>query len=97
MARLNSFRQSLKSFGVTSAEDHVIGNEASLQLYNRVTHLNLPVVFPELLHAGFAQKLFDDFAVAIRQISELQGQQIFGPGEGGTKPGAETQKNMRPP
>src|SRR5437667_3019626 len=82
---LNSFRKRIQFFGVAAAEHNVVGDERFLQLGDGEFDLVLPFFFAESFQAGSAKIIFNDFAIAIRQIAELERQNGVGPDKSRTE------------
>src|SRR5438874_3071 len=92
MPALDSFREFVQFFGVAAAQHDVVGNQRFLQLHERVLDVPLPGFLAELGQAGFSEIIFNDAAITVRQISQFQRKDSFFPNQGGTKPGAESEK-----
>src|ERR1700730_7100199 len=69
---LYSIREPIESIHIAAAKHDVIGNEATLQLGDGEDHFAFPFRFAESLNSRNAEKIFDDIAVAIREIAQLE-------------------------
>src|SRR6266516_4290492 len=74
LSSFNTFRQRIETMGVSAAQDDVIGNERPLQLLHRMNDFAFPFFFAKQLQAWDAKIIFNDAAVVIRQVAELERQ-----------------------
>src|SRR5438046_8539668 len=79
MPALDSFREFVQFFGVTAAQHDVIGDQRFFQLHERVPDVALPGFLTEVGQARFAEIIFNDTAVTIRQIAQLEWEDSFFP------------------
>src|ERR1700694_2637725 len=69
---LDSIREPIESIHIAAPKHDVIGDEATLQLRDGEDDFAFPFRFAESLNSRNAEKIFDDVAVAIRQIAQLE-------------------------
>src|SRR6266446_3505422 len=93
---LDSIREPIESIHIAAPKHDVIGDEATLQLSDDEDNFAFPFRFAEPLNSRNAEKIFDDIAVAIRKIAELEWHKGFFPNKRGTEPGPETKKQHSP-
>src|SRR5205823_4132507 len=75
-----------------AAEDDVIGNESAFQLLHREEDFALPFFFAETIDSRNAKEIFDDVAVGIWEVAQLEWENVSFPNKSRTKSGAETEK-----
>src|SRR6266581_4195776 len=92
MPALDSFREFVQFFGVAAAQHDVIGDQRFLQLHKRVLNVALPIFFAEAGQAWFSEIIFNDTAVAIRQIAQFEREDVMAPNKGRSKSGAQPEK-----
>jgi hypothetical protein len=79
MPALDAFWKFIQFLGVTTAQHDVIGDERFLQLDERVLDVASPGFLAESCQARFAQIIFNDGAVAIRQLSKFEWENVILP------------------
>src|SRR5690242_20444575 len=77
---------------VAAAEHDIIGDERFLQLGDGENDFVFPLRFAEPCDSWNAEEIFDDVALAIRKITQLEWKQFVFEGERGAKSGAEPKK-----
>src|SRR5205823_1958039 len=95
-AALNAFRQLIEPMHIAATEDDVIGDERFFQLCDRKNHFAFPFFFSEPFDSGNAEKIFNDVAIAIRKIAELERKEHVFKSKRGTEPGAKSEKKHSP-
>src|SRR6266849_6894814 len=93
---LDALRQFIEAVHVATAEDYVIGNEGLLQLGDREDDFAFPFRLSEPFNSGNAEDIFDDIAVAIWKVAQLERHQGFFPNKRRAKSGPETEKQHSP-
>src|SRR5438105_15722540 len=86
-AALNAFRQLIEPVHIAATEDEVIGDERFFQLGDRKNHFAFPFFFSEPFDSGNAEKIFNDDAIVIRKIAELEWKEHVFKSERRTVPG----------
>src|SRR5204862_8344891 len=95
-AALNAFRQLIEPVHIAATEDDVIVNERFFQLCDRKNHFAFPFFFSEPFDSGNAEKIFNDVAIAIRKLAELERKEHVFKSERRTEPGAKSEKKHSP-
>jgi len=90
--RENSVRQLIESVNIAAAEHHVIGNERLLQLGHRENYFAFPFIDAESLDPEDAEKVFDNVAIPIRKIAQLERKQHVFQKQRRAEPSAEAEK-----
>src|SRR5205085_11115195 len=91
VAGLESFGQAAEFVDEAAADYDVIGDEGKFQLLEAKEDLTRPLLFPKAIEADLTQHVFDNPAF-IRQVTELEGQDISFPNESGAESSAEPEK-----
>src|SRR5437764_11529007 len=91
VAGLESFGQAAEFVDEAAADYDVIGDEGKFQLLEAKEDLTRPLLFPKAIEADLTEYVFDN-AAFIRQVTELERQDISFPNESGAEPGAEPEK-----
>src|SRR6266403_1218128 len=74
----------------------VFRNERSLQLRDSIGDFSFPFFFTQQRQAWNAEVIFDDVAVGIRQVAELERHQDLVPHQRGAETSSESQKEHAP-
>src|SRR5262249_1281067 len=69
---LDPFRQLMEAVHIATPQHDVISNEAFLQLRDREDDFAFPFFYTDAFDPGDSEKIFDDVAVAIWKIAELE-------------------------
>src|SRR6266487_6655596 len=91
-AAFDSFRQLIEPVHIAAAEDDIIGNKRFLQLHNCENHFPFPFFFAKSFDSRNPKKIFNDVAIAVREIAELQREKHFFECERGAEPSSKPEK-----
>ena len=74
----------------------LVRDEGELELFDDGEHFCLPCFSAEPTQPNFSEDFFDSIDARIRQISELERENIAVPDQGGAEAGSETEKKHSP-
>ena len=82
---------------VPAAEHHVIRNEGFLQLRDRENDFAFPFLFAQSIDSWNAKEIFNDIAIAVGKVAELERKKHFVEGQRRAESSAEAEKKHPTP